>query len=228
MLESRALLADGISPTPAPALHAVAGIPLSNAVFATYTVTDASSGSGAQWRGLINFGDGQVDGPLVPAEKGAGFAFIDTHTYSKPGTYTVTVMIAIPGSHMPNDNTVTTTVTVSASSTTPTSPGPTPTSPPPPIATGIRLRTGANRPFLGPVARLSGLQAGVHQLAALIDWGDDSPPAAGLIRSRGHGHFQVIGSHSYALPGKYTVLVTIRDPDGPLLAESTAIVRARR
>ncbi len=47
-------------------------------------------------------------GPLIPVEKGAGFEFVDTHTYKTPGTYTVTVMIAVPGSHAPNDNTVTT------------------------------------------------------------------------------------------------------------------------
>ena len=113
-------------------------------LFATYTVTDPSTGPGDQWRGLINFGDGQVDGPLIPIEQGEGFAFIDTHTYKSPGTYTVTVMIAMPGSHQPNDNTVTTTVTVTAGSTTPTSPAPptTPAPPPSPVATGIRLRAG--------------------------------------------------------------------------------------
>src|SRR4051812_28790549 len=67
VLEPRALLADGITPVPAPALHAVAGVPLSDAVFATFTVIDRSTGPGEQWRGLINFGDGQVDGPLLPS-----------------------------------------------------------------------------------------------------------------------------------------------------------------
>jgi hypothetical protein len=67
--ESRALLADGISPAPGPPFQAVAGNPLSDAILATYTVTDRASGPGDQWRALISFGDGQADGPLIPVEK---------------------------------------------------------------------------------------------------------------------------------------------------------------
>jgi hypothetical protein len=222
-LEPRALLADGISPAPGPALHAVAGVPLSDAIFATYTVTDPLSGPGDQWRALVNFGDGQADGPLIPVEQRTGFAFVDSHTYRSPGTYTVSVMIALPGSHQPNDNTVTTQVTVTAGSTSPTGPAP----PSTPIATAVAIRARAKRPFRGPVARLSDPQTGARQLGVLISWGDETPPTAGRIRTRGAGHFQIVGSHTYAAAGIFPVVVTIRDAAGhQVAAETSATVRA--
>src|SRR5260221_47552 len=109
VLESRALLADGISPAAGAPISAVAGVPITNAVFATFTVTDPSV-NGSIWRSKISFGDGQVDKNVPSVQVGSGFEFVDTHTYHAPGTYTVTIMIAQPGSHKPNDNTVTTQV----------------------------------------------------------------------------------------------------------------------
>src|SRR4029077_14552794 len=88
LLETRVLLADGITAAAGPPINAVAGMPITNAVFATYTVTDPSGEPGDQWRALINFGDGHSDGPLIPVGKGDGFEFVDTHTYNTPGTYT--------------------------------------------------------------------------------------------------------------------------------------------
>src|SRR5947207_553901 len=93
VLEVRALLADGISPAPGPPINAVAGVPITNAVFATYTVSDPSGAPGTQWRAKITFGDGQVDKMVVPVQAGNGFQFQDTHTYQAPGTYSATVMI---------------------------------------------------------------------------------------------------------------------------------------
>ena len=62
VLEPRALLADGITVAAGPPLKAVAGLPISNAVFATFTVTDPFAVPGPNWRALINFGDGHSDG----------------------------------------------------------------------------------------------------------------------------------------------------------------------
>jgi hypothetical protein len=213
VLELRVLRADGISAEPGVSIDAIAGVPISNAVFATYEVTDPSSAPGDDWRALINFGDGQVDGPVLPIAKGAGFEFVDTHTYRSPGTYTVTVMIALPGSHMPNDNTVTLTVTVAASSGSPTPP---PTAPPPPTlaAVGRTLHARADRTFHGSVATIDEAGARSRGFTAIIDWGDQSPPTAARIRALGGGRFAVIGSHRYLAPGTYAVKVAIRDASG--------------
>ena len=50
VLEVRRLLADGITPAAGAPIHAVAGIPITNRVFATYTVSDQSGAAGTQWR----------------------------------------------------------------------------------------------------------------------------------------------------------------------------------
>ena len=229
ILEARALLADGISPAPGAALSAVAGVPITNAVFATFTVTDPTVASGDNWRALINFGDGQVDGPVIPIPKGDGFEFVDTHTYAKPGTYTVTVLIALPGSHQPNDNTVTMQVTVAGSKGPPTpTPTPTPAPTPPPrlTATGLRLTARTGRTFHGSVAHLGEIPAKARDFGALIDWGDLSATTPGRIRAQGRGRFAVIGAHRYGAPGSYHLTIAIHDATGrQVIAQSLAHVR---
>jgi hypothetical protein len=235
-LETRAPLADGIAPAAGSPIGAMAGVAINDAVFATYTISDPSGAPGDQWRALINFGDGQVDGPVIPVEHGGGFEFVDTHTYRAPGTYTVTVMIALPGSHNPNENTVTTQVTVKAATPTPTptpAPTPTPTAPIPPAtgpftSAGLSERARAGRARRGPIARFSDPHTHPGQFTAAIDWGDQSGPTPGRIRRQGRGRYTVVGSHRYGAPGAFPVTVTIRDADGAeSIARSSVAVKAR-
>lgn len=137
-LEPRELLADGITPSGGSPITAAPGVAIANAVFASYVVSDSSGQPGTQFRAKISFGDGQVDKKVVPVQSGSGFQFVDTHTYQTAGTFTVTVMIAVPGSHRPNDNVVTTPVVVGGS--TPTPP-PTPTPPLPSRSRRCRHRS---------------------------------------------------------------------------------------
>jgi hypothetical protein len=207
-------LADGITAMPGTPETAVAGVPISNAVFATFTVTDPTVAPGEDWRALINFGDGHTDGPVIPIQKGDVFELVDGHTYRALGTYTVTVMIALPGSMMPNDNTVITRVTVSSPSGTPT---PTPTASPTPsplAATGLKLVARKDRQFHARVAILSQANAHPGDLNALIDWGDLSPPTTGQIHPLGRGRFSVIGAHRYVQPGIYGLVIAVRDAPG--------------
>jgi len=208
------LLADGITATPGQPIAAVVGSPITNAVLASYTVTDPSGEPGTQWRALINFGDGHSDGPVIPVENGGSFEFVDTHTYDAPGVYTITVMIAVPGSQKPNDNTVTTQVTV-------TSPTTTPTSTPPLDGSGLNSRVRENTTFHGNVARFSEPHTKAEEFQAIINWGDQSAPTPGLIHARGKGRFVVVGSHHYVTPGVYNVAVKIQAASGrDLVTES--------
>jgi hypothetical protein len=117
-LEARALLADGIAPQPVPPLMGSPGVPFTNVPVATFTITDQSGSPGTKWNAQVNWGDGQPDKRVVAtAGPGSTFQFLDSHTYSQPGTFPITVMIAVPGSHKPNDNVVTTTAVIQAAAT---------------------------------------------------------------------------------------------------------------
>lgn len=218
MLEDRALLADGITPLGSPPISALVGVPITDAIFATYSVSDASGEPGDQWRAHISFGDGQDDGPVIPVQKGAEFEFVDTHTYNLPGTYTVTVMIALPGSHSPNDNIVETQVNVTAAGQTPP---PTPTPPPPSSqfkASGLRIRASTGKQFNGIVALFGDPHTRAQDFNAVVDWGDGSGSSPGRIRTRGSGRFAIGSVHRYIAPGIYHVTVTIQDMAGREIA----------
>jgi hypothetical protein len=207
VLETRALLADGITPAGGADLTAKAGVPLSGAVFATFTVSDPSAllGPANLERARIDFGDGSPPDKNVPATPtGNGFQFVDTHTYAAPGTYTVTVMIAFPGSHKPHDNTVTTQVTVAA---------PTPTASPL-AATGQAIRVKAAHPFHKSVARFSEPGTTPGNFTVQIDWGDQTGLTSGQVRRQGRGRYAVLGTHSYLTPGVFQVMVMIHDSAG--------------
>jgi hypothetical protein len=211
VLEDRTLLADGISPVAGAPINAVVGVPITNAIFTTYTVSDPSGAPGTQWRAQINFGDGQPAAKMVvPIQDGSVFDIESTHTYTAPGNYTVTVMIAIPGSNTPNDNIVTTQVDVS--------------SPPPPSSigpfqsSGLNGRTRAGGSFHKPIARFADPNSTPGQFGALIDWGDQSGPTPGQIKRQGRGRFEVVGMHRYPAPGVFPVTVTIRDAAGQVIA----------
>jgi hypothetical protein len=89
----------------------------------------------------------------------------------------------------------------------------------------------AGQPFMARVARFSvapetGLPAlGAGTFVALIHWGDDTPPALGVVQSDGTG-YAVLGGHVYDAPGLYRITVDIRDGEGKT-AEivSEAVVR---
>jgi hypothetical protein len=217
-------MADGITPVAAPPLSGIVGVPITDAIFATYTVTDPSGGPGDQWRALISFGDGQRDGPVIPVQRGDQFQFRDTHTYSAAGNYTVTVMIAVPGSHNPNDNIVTTQVTITQPTPPPTpTPTPTPTPNPRYKASGLTIRTRVDKELNRSVALFSEPNSMTRDFQADINWGDQSVTDQGQIRVRGNGRYAVIGHHDYLNSGRYQATVTIRDASGREIAARSLI-----
>jgi hypothetical protein len=236
-LESRTLLDGGISAAAGPPIHAVAGVAITGAVFATFTITDVTGEPGTQWRALIVFGDGQNDRLVAPVLAGDQFEFLDSHTYKAPGTYDVTVMIAIPMSGNPTGNVVTTQVTVTApTSTCSPTPVPSPSPTPPPstptsnfTASGLPLETPANRTFRRPLASFSAPGARAGQFHASIGWGDGSALVRGQVEGRGNGRFTVVGAHRFRQPGTFAVTVTIVDAAGhTVTAQSWATVLTTR
>jgi hypothetical protein len=198
-------------------VHATAGVPVAAAVFASYTVTDPTGQPGTQWRAVINFGDGQGDFLVIPVQKGDQFEFVDSHTYLAPGTYTVTIMIAVPGSMLPNDNTVTTKVTVDPGMHKP------PASPQL-TGSGLTLRARADKTFRAVVARFSEIKYPGRAFEAKINWGDATAPTAGQIRPAGTNRFTVTGAHQYRAPGTYRIIVHVHDSLGHDIAVHSAAV----
>ena len=233
VLETRTLLADGITPAAGPHLSGTAGVALNNVVVATFTVTDPSV-NGATWRAKVDWGDHSAPDKNVMTTAGpnGSFEFLDSHTYAAAGTYTVTIMIASPGSHKPNDNTVTTQVSVTSPTPTPTptsTPTPTPTPTPPPsigpfTSSGLSAKAKLNRTFHGSVARFGDPHTKPQQFSAVIDWGDQSGPTPGQIRRQGNGKYVVAGAHRYGTLGVFSVTVTIRDAVGEEIAAHGSIL----
>ena len=211
-------MADGITAVGEPAINAVAGVPITGAVFASFVVSDSTGEPGTQWRAFINFGDNQSDVLVIPVQSHGTFEFVDTHTYQHAGNYTVKVMIAVPGSHIADDNDVQTQVIV-------TGPGSTP---PGPVRTrGLNLRARENRKLHAPVAMIAEPSSKIQQFQAVIDWGDASAPSAGVVRRTGKGRYSVVGAHLYNTAGTFTIRVTIRDTTEQIL-ETVGSVRVTR
>ena len=129
-------------------------------------------------------------------------------------------MIALPGSHQPDDNDVQTQVTVTGS-------GPGSTALPPFTARGLNLRGREGRTTRGSVAAFTEPSSQPQQFQAVIDWGDGSGPSAGQVRRTGKGRYSVIGAHIYrGPPGSFTIRVTIRKDAAKRTVEAERAGRA--
>ena len=96
------------------------------------------------------------------------------------------------------------------------------------IDPGVAVQAVAGSPFQGNVATFSttDLSAGASEFTAVINWGDGQS-SPGTIVSTGAGQFRVVGDHTYAQPGSFTVSSTISDDEGQSVSDtSTAAVSA--
>jgi len=177
-----------------------------NDVVATFTDSDDSTKPNS-FTASIDWGDGTPVTPGTIAQSDTIFLVIGEHTYADEGTFTVTVTInEVAG---PGTATALTTATVTEAdvlSGTPTS-----------------FSVPAGVSFTTVVASFSDtLTSNVaSDFVATIDWGD-ATTSAGTI-SGSAGSFQVSGTHTYAAPGTYSVVVTFSDdPPGTATAQVTS------
>jgi hypothetical protein len=84
-------------------------------------------------------------------------------------------------------------------------------------ASGTTANSVEGAPFSGTVATVTDpdTSATSGEYTATIDWGDGSPTSAGVLSGPVGGPFSVVGSHTYAEEGTYTVKVTVMDTDTP-------------
>jgi hypothetical protein len=77
------------------------------------------------------------------------------------------------------------------------------------------------------VARFRDAGGGAVPMTASISWGDGTF-ARGTVLTRGNGVSDVRGTKRYSHVGRYTIVVTIKDPAGRTsVARSRAVVRRR-
>jgi len=158
----------------------------------------------------INWGDGtSSSGRLVPQSSG-WFDVYGDHLYAKLGTYNVQIAIHDVGG---STGSASSTLTVQDAIW---------------VASPSLLFETQGQTFTATVAMFSygNPTAASGIFTAAINWGDGTT-SAGTIQPDGHGSFTVVGNHTYAQVGTYTVHVGLKDIYGSSLAvDTTAYVDA--
>ena len=199
-----------LSPLPTPVL-AAPNVPISNRIVAAFRAAQVSGSSGA-FGGTINWGDGtSIDsGTHVVIASGTSpansFTVAGSHTYSRPGQYTLIV---------------TATDSIGASLTT---------SNPVTISDGSLCGTGRDLVSGGAVisreiASFTDRSSAANPSAALIDWGDGSR-TSGVLRKTESG-FSVIGTHKYAANARYATEVSVTGTSPGDAAEAWGSVQVK-
>lgn len=85
---------------------------------------------------------------------------------------------------------------------------------------GAGVNATAKSPVTAVVAIIGDVDptAAAGRYAATVDWGDGTSPTSGTVRLRPEGGFEVIGTHTYANAGHFSVTVSVvdttRGPEG--------------
>jgi hypothetical protein len=201
------------TPTPAPSpltltgqsvANAVAGQPLTNAVLATISDTNANVTPG-DLTATVQWGDGTSSNGTdvqVTTDANGNLVVEGTHTYGSSGTFHATVTVS-DGS----GDTATATSTISVA--------------PAPAGLTVHALNITAQPtvaFSGPVATITDPSAtSASDLTVTISWGDGSQSTGSDVMVSGpdaHGVFTVQGSHTYSTANTYSITVNVTDSGG--------------
>ncbi len=239
------------SPVPqAPPLSLEAGKSLAfEGPVAVFTTPTPHESSGADFSAMVDWGDGTpptqetvVGGSEYsyptgfPGGSGSNPTFSQAstpglvnvfevtggHIYAKGGSFTVKVTLSDQFGHSSTESSPIQVVTgpLAVAPITPANPVSGSIYPANPSAGGTTLD-------LGTLTDLQGSVAG-RFYAVLVDWGDGTTPDAGNVNSTGYPGLPAAGStediqgtHTYAMPGKYTIHYTVGDNQGDSAKGST-------
>ena len=158
----------------------------------------ASGAVAANFTATIDWGDGTTSAGTVTATGNGGFLVLGNHTYTEEGTEKVTVTAG--DNH---GNTATSTAQVQVADA-------------PLVAAGIDVPIQQSLTLsnlqIASVTDTGGAEAAGSYTAA-IDWGDGSASSAGTVDVSGNT-VNVVGSHTYAMAGRYHVNITVQDEGG--------------
>ena len=199
-----------LSPTHA-TITASEGATASGAV-AIFSDTGYPNNSAGDFSATVDWGDGSTTPGSVATAGDGNFTVSGSHAYAEEGAYTITATIKddLPGS-----------VTASTTATAD-------------IAEADLTLTAAVPTFAATEgAAVSGIVATISDVGSTdpasaysvtVDWGDGTTTTGSLAGAA--GTYNVVGSHTYADEGKFTVTVTVAEPAATPTATATATLTA--
>jgi large repetitive protein len=160
------------------------------------TITDTDPGAVASdFTATIDWGDGQHSAGTVAAGAQGGFAVSGTHAYKKPGSDTITVVAddvggAQAGTQSPADSLLVTGLTIHATH-------------------GVLFGNNVAG-FVDPLCPNNA------SFSATVSWGDGSKKTQDSVTFNGtcSAGYNVVGSHTYAAPGTFKLVVTVKATNG--------------
>ncbi|HEX7449442.1 MAG TPA: hypothetical protein VF306_17935, partial [Pirellulales bacterium] len=159
----------------------------------------------------IDWGDGTSSAGAIVVTETDKFSVTGQHTYADETAAGASLPITV----VVTDGSDKTTATLVDAATVTDSDAPLSASPLVIDATEMTAFTNA------PVAQIFSSNAFnvAGDFTATIDWGDGTQ-SPGQLTGGGDGVFTLVGSHSYAEDGKYTLSSVVTDPDGPSITVS--------
>jgi hypothetical protein len=170
------------------------------------TFSDADPNANAKdYTATINWGDGHSTNGSITADPAGGFDVSGTNTYAESGNFPINVDVLDFGG---GSQSINNTAKVAEAPLTVTG------------AAGLTASTGIQ--FTGVVASFTDAAPGslATDFTATISWGDGNT-SAGTIVATSTG-FNVVGTNTYAVPGRFTIQITIQDEGQALATASTA------
>lgn len=189
-----------------PTLQFVEGNAATNFLAGTITHDGNPNANVKQLEAIVSWGDGtstvltsqsSTAGQIVPGPYNV-FQLRGNHTYAEAGTYHITATVIDTATHAENSG-INTLVHVADAPLT---------------LTTSAISATEQAAFQGSVATFTdgNPEATASQFSATINWGDGTT-STGTIAAAGNG-FGVSGSHTYTVPGTYTVTVAVTDVGG--------------
>jgi hypothetical protein len=215
-ISGTATIAD--APLTATGANATATVGVSfSGVVASFTDADPNA-TVADYTAVINWGDGASSAGSIAYDSGQQvFTVAGSHTYITGGNQAVSVVITDQGTQATAMGDIQVTV-----------PAPPPVVVPPLVIVchdfGATEGVGTGKIVLATFTDSSSAQQ-YTGYRARISWGDGTTSSAGTIVANPDGTFSVVGQHTYAREGKYTVQVLVNRPNStPASAACTATV----